>query len=90
VLGSNIHRRSSGEGDLVTKVMVWGCFSYGGVGRVNHIHGIMNAARCHAILQHQRFPSADAYSLAFIEHFNRIMIRSKRHVHQVMISVDEQ
>jgi hypothetical protein len=40
--------------------MVWGCFSYGGVGRLYRIHGIMNAERYHAILQHQMFPSAEA------------------------------
>jgi hypothetical protein len=42
------------------KVMVWGCFSYGGVGRLYRIHGIMDAMGYHSILQRQMIPSAEA------------------------------
>jgi transposase len=39
-------------------VMVWGCFSYGGVGRLHRIDGIMKKEQYHAILQRQMLPSA--------------------------------
>jgi transposase len=39
-------------------VMVWGCFSYWGVGRLYRIQGIMDQFKYHSILQHQMFPSA--------------------------------
>jgi hypothetical protein len=39
-------------------VMVWGCFSYWGVGRLYRINGIMKKEHYHSILQRQMIPSA--------------------------------
>lgn len=39
-------------------VMVWGCFSYYGVGRLYRINGIMKKEHYHRILQHEMIPSA--------------------------------
>jgi hypothetical protein len=40
------------------KVMVWGCFSYGGVGRLYRINGIMFKEDYKSILIRQMIPSA--------------------------------
>lgn len=39
-------------------VMVWGCFTYTGVGRLHRINGIMKKEEYHDILQRQMLPSA--------------------------------
>jgi transposase len=41
------------------KVMVWGCFCYGGVGKLFRINGIMRKEDYHSILMRQMIPSAD-------------------------------
>jgi hypothetical protein len=40
------------------KVMVWGCFTYGGVGKLYRVHGIMRKEQYHCILVNQMMPSA--------------------------------
>ncbi len=39
------------------KIMVWGCFSAHGVGKLHRVDGIMDAKMYHSILQHQARPS---------------------------------
>ena len=39
-------------------VMIWGCFSYSGVGRLYRIRGTMNKEMYHSILQREMIPSA--------------------------------
>ena len=39
-------------------IMVWGCFSYNGIGKLYRIHRIMDSAVYHMILRSQMFPSA--------------------------------
>jgi transposase len=41
------------------KIMVWGCFSYHGVGRLHHIEGIMDSKKYIRILDNEMRPSAD-------------------------------
>ena len=41
------------------KIMVWGAFSYGGVGRLHWIQDVMTKEIYHDILQEQMLPSKD-------------------------------
>ncbi len=41
------------------KIMVWGCFSYHGVGRLYHIEGILDSKKYIRILDNEMRPSAD-------------------------------
>ena len=49
---------TSGTVKRHSKIMVWGCFSYYGVGKLYKIEGRMDAKAYHKILQSQMFPSA--------------------------------
>ncbi len=49
---------TSGTVKRHSKIMVWGCFSYYGVGELYKIEERMDAKAYHKILQSQMFPSA--------------------------------